>query len=170
MVLTFPGEAKLDVEGFSAWTANPQVVTHQAGTSVPGAPEWKHPVEASDAKQPILTGSTEIKSQPLYLTIDRVTAGGAPAMSDPAKAFAARSAQVDAIAQQMKIDTPDEYINAAGPALGDCSRHASGTQKQELHHARRRGVAAGARGLARAVRAGCAGQRTSARSRTFAIG
>ena len=117
MVLTFPGESKLDVEDFPAWTENPQVVTHEAGTSVPGAPEWKRPAATSNAKQEILTGSTEIRSQPIYLTVDRVAAGGAPAMSDLAQAFAARSAQVEAIAAQLKIETPDEYLNNVGPAI-----------------------------------------------------
>jgi hypothetical protein len=60
-----------------------------------------------------------LANQPLYITIaPNATDGAGAAMpDDPAKAFATRSAQVEAIAQTLTLDTPDDYINTVGPAL-----------------------------------------------------
>jgi hypothetical protein len=99
MTLSFPAGSRLEIAGFDVWTQPPG---HAGGT----------------LEHPVLTGSVEIKGGPLYLAIDRVVEGGPAAPEDPAKAFAARSAQVDAIAATLQIDTPDEYVNAAGGAIG----------------------------------------------------
>jgi hypothetical protein len=103
LVLEFPAHSQLAVADFPAWSALPPTVGRSAKT---------------EPKQPILTGSADIKKQPLYLTIHRPDRSGATAATDPAKAFAARSAQVEGIARQITIDTPDEYVNACGSAIG----------------------------------------------------
>ena len=106
ILLSFPTGSQLQVDDFSRWTAIP-------GVSV--APE-------APSAQPVLTGSIELKSSPLYLAIERTfpasTSGTHTTDADLAKAFAQRSAQVEAIAQTLNIDTPDEYLNAAGAAIG----------------------------------------------------
>lgn len=79
---------------------------------------------------PILTGSAAFNTAPLYLVITRdQMKENADSATLPLRAqmleteavqgpaFAARSAQVEAIAQSIRVETPDEYINAAGPAL-----------------------------------------------------
>jgi hypothetical protein len=55
---------------------------------------------------------------PLFLTTDRIAADTAAPASDPARTFAACSAQVEAIAATLKIDTPDEYANSCSAAIG----------------------------------------------------
>ena len=98
MTLAFPAGSRLDVAGFDVWAQPPG---HTGGT----------------LERAVLTGSSR-SGEPLYLTIDRVVEGGPTAAEDPAKVFATRSLQVDAIAATLQIDTPDEYINAAGGAIG----------------------------------------------------
>src|SRR6266702_93495 len=109
LILTFPmGEAaqEMTVAEFSTWSEPPDR-------------DFAHPlIGTSKAQFPILRGSVQLGNQPAYLTIRRVVPGGRPDASDSASAFAARSAQVEAIAQTLRIETPDEYVNAAGAAIG----------------------------------------------------
>ena len=107
LALAFPSGSRLSVEEFSAFVAAPKIF---AGTS---DESWK---------QPVLTGWVEMTSTPMYLTIERILSGAQAETqfggSDPAAAFTSRSAQVEAIAGTLIIDTPDEYLNAAGAAIG----------------------------------------------------
>lgn len=92
-------------------------------------------------QQPILAGSIFlVEGMTRYLTITRDTGQSAQTGQDsqtgqrsqaelldlynkamfpvdPSTLFAARSAQVEAIARTLTLDTPDEYINTLGPAL-----------------------------------------------------
>jgi hypothetical protein len=97
--LAFPAGSQLEIAGFDAWMHPPG---HNAGS----------------LEHPVLTGSVDIKSEPLYLTIVHVVEGGPAATDDPAKAFAARSAQVEAIARTLQVETPDEYVNSAAGNFG----------------------------------------------------
>jgi hypothetical protein len=128
MALSFPQGASLQVEDFAAWSKTPAVVISIPTISLPGAPEWKRDQPVAAVEQPILTGSVELEGTPLYLTITRATGQGSQSdqMStyneamfapDPATAFAARSAQLASLAATLTLDTPDEFLNAAGPAL-----------------------------------------------------
>jgi hypothetical protein len=107
MLLAFPFDSKLSVENFGSWAAVPSLASR--GT-------------AGSTSQPILTGSTELKDKPLYLTVDlgtetiqRMTQGSA---TDPSRSFAVRSAQVESVAQTLQADTPDEFLNAAAGNFG----------------------------------------------------
>ena len=87
---------------FSAWNAPPNP-----------SPHW----DGAETDHPILTGSNAIKEQPLYLWLYRQTDDGNEPSGDVAAEFTKRSAQMDALAQSIRVDSPDEYINAAAPAL-----------------------------------------------------
>ncbi len=104
MAFRFPAGSLLRSVSFDEWSMAP----------LAGGP----PRGGTDSSRMMLAGSVELEGQPLCLTIDRVLADAAAATTDPAKAFATRSAQVDVIAGTLKIDTPDEYVNAAGGAIG----------------------------------------------------
>jgi hypothetical protein len=95
----------LGVVDFNLWISSPQ-----------GAPSGR--TGFGELKHPILVGNAALPREPLLLSIDRVIEGGAAPADDLARAFAKRSAEVEAVAGQLKIDTPDEYVNAAGGALG----------------------------------------------------
>jgi hypothetical protein len=99
MRLTFPPGSKLAIDGFDAWSKPPA-----AGSSTPD--------------HPILTGSVAFGQQPLYLTTFHMADSLPGEPAGLAQAFAARSAQVEAIAQTLRIETPDEYLNNVGPAMG----------------------------------------------------
>jgi len=105
LLLNFPPSSEINVEEFPAWTAAPA----QPKASTPST------------SQPILTGSVEIPHEPIYLAIDRISespdAANLTSIGNLAKLFAARSAEVEALAQALTLDTPDEYLNAAAPAL-----------------------------------------------------
>ncbi len=103
MTLTFPTGSRLAIEDFTLWTHPPSIRR--------AAPQADTPA------QPILTGSVVLANAPLYLTIDRVEAGSPVPAIDLARFFATRSAQVEAIAQTLTLDTPDDYLNTLGPAL-----------------------------------------------------
>jgi hypothetical protein len=120
VVLKFPQESALSVEDFRQWTQAPQIVAQIATSRPPGvigAPEWTVPPGGQAATPSILTGSVEIGSAAAYIAITRLSDPNTPPINDPARAFAARSAQVEAIASSIHFDTPDEYLNAAGPAI-----------------------------------------------------
>ncbi len=99
LTFAFPEGSRLAVAGFDAWTQSPG---KSGGT----------------LEHPVLTGSVEMAGRPLFLTIAHNAEGNASVPDDPAKAFAARSMQVEAIAQTLRIDTPDEYINTAAGNFG----------------------------------------------------
>jgi len=105
LVLNCPPHSELSVQEFSAWIAAP--AQSKSATF--------------SATQPILTGSVEILGDPIYLTIDRITESPDSerlfSTDELAKAFAARSAQVESLAQTLTLDTPDEYLNTLGPAI-----------------------------------------------------
>jgi hypothetical protein len=105
LTFTSPPESRLAVTDFSLWSARPVVMA--TDTVLIEAP-----------KQPMLAGSVEMRSAPLFLSVDRVLDGSPIATDNLAQSFAARSAQVETIAQTLRIDTPDEYINNVGPAMG----------------------------------------------------
>ena len=99
MRLTFPPGSRLAVDGFDAWAKSPA-----AASSTPD--------------HPILTGSVGFGQQPMYLTVFHMADGLPGAPAGLAQAFTARGTQVEAIAQTLRIDTPDEYLNNVGPAMG----------------------------------------------------
>ena len=109
MLLTFPGSPdvgaeEMSIAEFSAWNEAPGASGHpQLGLNQP--------------VNPILRGSFQIDKDPAILTIEHLAADDTPRVAGREPAFSTRSAQVEAIAQSIKIDTPDDYINAAGPAL-----------------------------------------------------
>ena len=100
MTLAFPPGSRLAIEGFEAWTR---------------PPGW----DGGNRDQPVLTGSADLANQSLYITIAANAEGdaGSGLPDDPAKVFAARSAQVEATARTLTLDTPDDYMNTVGPAL-----------------------------------------------------
>ena len=108
ILLTLPGSSEPDEEmtlaEFSAWNGPPGGPGHVG----PGMHE---------TEQPILRGSLLIGTESMILTVEHLPSDDTPKVSATTATFAARSAQVEAIAQSIKLDTPDEYINAAGPAL-----------------------------------------------------
>jgi hypothetical protein len=108
LTLIFPAGSLQQVEDFPAWTDAPKVLINGSSAATP--------------KQPILIGSVELSSTPLFLAVNRLSpeapTGVRLSQDDLAKSFASRSARVEAIAQTLNIDTPDEYINAAGAAIG----------------------------------------------------
>ena len=87
---------------FKAWNLPP--------TTGPD-PSWS----VNDTIHPILIGSAEIKKEALYICIYHNEAGASA--HNPAAAFATRSAQVEALAATLTLDTPDEYLNTLGPAI-----------------------------------------------------
>jgi hypothetical protein len=107
MLLTFPRSSESMAWGFQAWSGPPF--------------EWVDP--KMNPERRILTGSVAIDSNPQYLTVDHVEGGsgpGIPALTeelDIAKAFNARSAEVEATAQTITFATPDEYLNTVGGAI-----------------------------------------------------
>jgi len=105
MVLTFPVGSMGSVRDFESWTAPPPTESVRGTATM-------------DSSRPILVGAVALRGESLYLTIDHVHPGGAPAVTDLGKSFQARSMQVEAIAGTLKIDTPDEYVNAMGGAIG----------------------------------------------------
>jgi hypothetical protein len=109
LLLTFPAGSRLVVKEFDAWLAPPD------GADL-------HVSEAPLIQRPILTGSVEIGRGSSFITINRlsdeVDAGMHSSGGDPKMKFDARSAQVEAIAGMLKIDTPDEYVNAAAGNFG----------------------------------------------------
>jgi hypothetical protein len=110
LALTLPmGSAEaaqeMTVAEFSAWNAPPDT-------------DFAHPlIDLNKKESPILRGSVQMSSQPMYLTIRHVPPGGQPDTSDSAASFDARSAQLDALATSLTLDTPDEYLNTLGPAI-----------------------------------------------------
>lgn len=85
---------------------------------------WNAPVVPSaqpseTSAQPILIGWVPLTGPaPLYIMIERIAPESAPpASSDPTPVFAARSAQVAAIANTLHMVTPDPYIDASAGAL-----------------------------------------------------
>ena len=66
----------------------------------------------------MLSGSVDVTKEPLYLTVFHMADGLPGAPPNLTQAFAARSTQVEAIAQALRLDTPDEYLNNVGPAMG----------------------------------------------------
>jgi hypothetical protein len=107
LALTFPQRSDIETCNFDVWQDAP--------------PFWIFPLKSSG--QQILAGTAEIADKPLYLTIDHVVQAGASSASqwtaeeEVAKAFAARSAQLEALAASLTLDTPDEFLNTLGPAI-----------------------------------------------------
>jgi hypothetical protein len=108
--IALPADSQLAVVSFDDWTKAPAV------GDVANAPTMA---------RPILTGSADLKSKPMYLMIARSTAKSATsngavvfAPADLHDDFARRSSQVEAIAQTLQADTPDEFLNAAAGNFG----------------------------------------------------
>ena len=106
LALTFPGGSALRIENFRQWTAAPNT-TYRSPAAPPGG----------EAKQPILSGSTQLGSAPAYLTVDHLLEANTYTAIDPAAACAARSAEVERIAGAITFETPDEYLNTVGGAI-----------------------------------------------------
>jgi hypothetical protein len=108
LLFGFPADSVLDTEVFSRWM-------------LPPSPPSKG-LAAGSADGPVspmmLSGSSKFTAEPLYVTIDHVSAGGTMPMKFPDMAFQERSRDVEAIAQTLRVDTPDEYLNAGAGAFG----------------------------------------------------
>jgi Domain of unknown function (DUF4450) len=114
LLLVFPPGSQLSVEDFANWTQPPMARASGQDSIV--------------SAEPILAGQVELRNAPLYLAIKKTDeqpavedgASGQLAflLSGIAPSFAARSVQVEAIAATLKVDTPDEYINAAAGNFG----------------------------------------------------
>jgi len=102
LLLTFPEGSTLQVRSFDDWGHSP----------LGGAP----PANAAP-HQPILSGSCRLTSTAQYLTVQVIEAAAHNEGTDPDVAFAARSREVAAIADTLRFDTPDAYLNAVAPAL-----------------------------------------------------
>jgi hypothetical protein len=105
IALGCPAESLLRSEPFANWSMHPA----GAGELARGT---------FDDPRMMLTGSVELKSQALHLTINHVAADSVIPAKDPGVTFAERSAQVEAIASTLKVDTPDEYVNSAAGNFG----------------------------------------------------
>jgi hypothetical protein len=104
--LGFPAGSNLSVKEFGSWSAAPTI----DGETATDAPT-----------QPMLGGSVALKEASLYITVEHILAGAEDSQFGavhPTESFELRSAQVEAIAGTLKVDTPDEYLNAAGGAFG----------------------------------------------------
>jgi hypothetical protein len=108
LVLGFPIGSQLSVVNFDAWSKTPAL----AETPVAAAPAY-----------PILTGTAEIQTAPMYIEIQRVAEASekdsVPVLALDASSliFAKRSAQLESLAASLTLDTPDEYLNTLGPAI-----------------------------------------------------
>ena len=106
-----PSESLLAIRDFSFWALPPDV-------------RLASKAETTPTEKPILRGVFNLGSLPAYLRLDHIVATDRIYdVSDwydsgAAKTFAQRSAEVETVAGQLKIETPDEYVNAAGGALG----------------------------------------------------
>jgi hypothetical protein len=109
--LSFPPGSVLSVSSFDAWSKAPA------------------PLEGSFAAaptHPVLIGAAELKAAAIYVGIDQVAEAWEKdnlavvtlAGDGSSLIFAKRSAQVEAIARTLEIDTPDEYVNAAAGNFG----------------------------------------------------
>jgi hypothetical protein len=103
MTLMFPARSTLRVSRFDSWIKAPTVLDD---------------VPAADEKRQILIGSVELENEPAFFTVDHIVSSGQAQASDSANRFAARSAQVEAIAGTLKVETPDDYVNAAAGNFG----------------------------------------------------
>ncbi len=109
--MTFDIESHLSVVSFDEWM-NPPIVRKDAASNA--------------TARPMLTGSAEFRvDRPMYLAASHIAAidphaDVTPVLSDNglSTAFTKRSTQVEAIAATLKVDTPDEYINAAAGNFG----------------------------------------------------
>jgi hypothetical protein len=104
LTLRFPAGSAMGIEEFSSWAEAPMLAGAGDVSITP--------------KQPVLTGSVEMAHGLMYLTFDRVEGSGGGRAYDPGGTFAARSVAVEALAQTLKIDSPDEYVNAAAGNFG----------------------------------------------------
>jgi hypothetical protein len=102
LLLGFPARSELMEERFEAWRDAPILVS----------------VRDSPPARPVLAGSAQIAREPLYLTLFHVAGGVADEPANVVRAFDTRSEQVEAVAGTLKLDTPDEYINAAAGNFG----------------------------------------------------
>lgn len=103
LALHFPPGSSLRVCDGREWYESPQTLLESRGTTLPA-----------------MTGSHSIAgSEPMYFSITRMQAGitHIPLNADVARMFQARSEQVSAIANSVRIRTPDPYINASAGAL-----------------------------------------------------
>jgi hypothetical protein len=108
--VTSQDDSQVSIVDFDSWTKAPGAAA-VAGAKAPN--------------RPILIGSVEMRVHPIYLTVSHLSDSSRdqevmPTLAVDASSifFAKRSAEVDAVAGTLKIETPDDYVNAAGGALG----------------------------------------------------
>jgi len=103
LLLSFPEGSSLDVRPFSAWAKPP--VGAEAG-------------DAAAPHLPILTGHVEVKDTPYYLGVWRSNPGDDDPSVEPSIEFDERSKHLASLADTLRADTPDPYIDAAAAAFG----------------------------------------------------
>jgi len=101
-LLTFPEDSTLQLQSFDVWGH---------------APLGSASVANAAPQQPILAGSCRLTGAAQHLTVQVIEAAAHNEGPDPDVAFAARSREVAVIADTLRFDTPDPYLNAAAPAL-----------------------------------------------------
>jgi hypothetical protein len=110
LLFSLPLKSQLSVEDFSIWTLPPIIHANGEDRVVPA--------------QSVLFGHAALTTTTLYLAINKLNGETAAQdrlvslLSGVAPAFAARSVQVETVAKTLEIDTPDEYVNAAGGTFG----------------------------------------------------
>ena len=103
VLLVFPVGSHLAVVDFKSWSSDP--IGEPKATDV--APHL-----------PMLTGAVEVDGSSLYVAAWRSGALDDEAQADPAAQFERRSVEIAALAETLRADTPDPYIDAAAAAFG----------------------------------------------------
>jgi hypothetical protein len=115
---------KFDVKGTAASLSSPAgefAFQFPEGSTlrVAGFDDWLRAPSSSAAKgEAILTGEVEFRGGPLYLRIQQIRSGVDVAGKDVVAEFDAQSKSIDGIANTIAWTTPDDFLNAAAPALG----------------------------------------------------
>jgi hypothetical protein len=103
VLLVFPSGSRLALAGVESWSSKP--IGQPAFGDV--APHL-----------PMLTGAVEVDGSPLYVAVWRSGARDEENKADPAAQFERRGVELAALADTLRSDTPDPYIDAAAAAFG----------------------------------------------------
>jgi hypothetical protein len=103
VLLVFPAGSKLAVAGFESWSSKP--IGQPMGADV--APHL-----------PMLTGAVEVNGSPMYIAAWRAGARDEDSKASPAAQFERRSVELAGLADMLRADTPDPYLDAAADAFG----------------------------------------------------
>jgi len=105
--LTFPPGARLHLAEAALWNGGWQALQRSS----------------DDTSQPVLVGSVPLDASPaadspaVHLLIQQRSSEGASRQVDPAVSFEARTRQLAAMSERLKITTPDPFVDASVSAL-----------------------------------------------------